>query len=588
MPVGTSMKRSIEIMIAYRRATAMPGKCKAGRQPKSTGRRSLLARESKVCSYARSGIGKRISNHRLLAVPLLVLAALLPFGYQAGAADSEGTLVVNILDEGGDLVPFRAYLTDSAGDAVLPPGITNYTKINNGVEEQHILADGSLTCALPDGRYKLQIDRGLEWFRHEQFIDIHGDRRTEESITLRRWVDMNALGWFSGDTHIHRDPNEVALAVSAEDLNFGANIVYWNERNALPESGSRPNADAVATLGPYRVLCNRSQEIEHFANGWGAVLFMGDFQPVSLSRRPSHPWPSSFARDARVAGAHLDHEKVIWSSVPICAALDLVDSVGVVHNHFWPRGYISERIIANSIVAPFKQDMSPRELAEYTLELYYHLLNCGLRIGVSGGSASGVMPSPVGFERTYVRLEDDFGADQWLRALENGRSFATNGPVVSLHVNDRDIGEVIQMNGANQAMAITCTARSQGPLDRLEIIHNGEVLAVRNARPGESALSVKLTETLGPGWLAARCFERSKDTQIYAATSPVYLEHGDKPFAIAESVRFYIEYLNVVIDRTITSDQFSNTNERQRALAALENAKAFYEARLPQPAAAGQ
>ena len=40
-------------------------------------------------------------------------------------------------------------------------------------------------------------------------------------------------------------------------------------------------------------------------------------------------------------------------------------------------------------------------------EIYYHLLNCGLRVAPSAGSASGVLPNPVGYNRVYVHLPED-------------------------------------------------------------------------------------------------------------------------------------------------------------------------------------
>ena len=40
----------------------------------------------------------------------------------------------------------------------------------------------------------------------------------------------------------------------------------------------------------------------------------------------------------------------------------------------------------------------------WSQEIYYHLLNCGLRLPPSAGSASGVLPNPVGYNRVYVHV----------------------------------------------------------------------------------------------------------------------------------------------------------------------------------------
>src|SRR3712207_9493398 len=42
---------------------------------------------------------------------------------------------------------------------------------------------------------------------------------------------------------------------------------------------------------------------------------------------------------------------------------------------------------------------APRGNGFWTQEIYYHLLNAGLRLPPSAGSASGVLPNPVGYNR---------------------------------------------------------------------------------------------------------------------------------------------------------------------------------------------
>ena len=44
----------------------------------------------------------------------------------------------------------------------------------------------------------------------------------------------------------------------------------------------------------------------------------------------------------------------------------------------------------------------------WSMEVYYHLLNCGFRLPVSAGSASGVKASPLGYNRVYARVSGAF------------------------------------------------------------------------------------------------------------------------------------------------------------------------------------
>ena len=65
----------------------------------------------------------------------------------------------------------------------------------------------------------------------------------------------------------------------------------------------------------------------------------------------------------------------------------------------------------------------PRGNGLWTQEIYYHILNSGLRIPPSAGSASGVLPNPVGYNRVYVHTGEHVSWDAWWNGLRKGRSF---------------------------------------------------------------------------------------------------------------------------------------------------------------------
>ena len=53
-------------------------------------------------------------------------------------------------------------------------------------------------------------------------------------------------------------------------------------------------------------------------------------------------------------------------------------------------------------------------------DIYFHLLECGLKIPPAAGSGSGIAPNPLGYNRVYAYLEEPFDYDRWFEALVRG------------------------------------------------------------------------------------------------------------------------------------------------------------------------
>ena len=74
-------------------------------------------------------------------------------------------------------------------------------------------------------------------------------------------------------------------------------------------------------------------------------------------------------------------------------------------------------------------------------EQYYAMLNCGLRMCPTAGTANGVHPVPAGFSRVYVDLGNEkFTPELWQKRLNEGRSFVTTGPMLIAKVTTPEPG----------------------------------------------------------------------------------------------------------------------------------------------------
>src|SRR5262249_5778026 len=156
---------------------------------------------------------------------------------------------------------------------------------------------------------------------------------------------------------------------------------------------------------------------------------------------PEFPSPVTHLREAlKQPGIWIDVEKPFWWDMPAWIATRRVRSIGLANNHMCRAEMMDTE--ARGRPRDRKQFASPRGNGFYSQDIYYRLLNCGLRIPPSAGSASGVLPNPVGYNRVYVHLEHGFTSDAWWSGLEKGRSFITNGPILLVEANHQYPGSI--------------------------------------------------------------------------------------------------------------------------------------------------
>jgi hypothetical protein len=151
-----------------------------------------------------------------------------------------------------------------------------------------------------------------------------------------------------------------------------------------------------------------------------------------------------------------------------------------------------------------------------------------------GGSGKDSNATVLGAVRTYARLGDgeDLSYPAWIAAVRAGRTFASNGPILSLSVAGQGPGAVVDVAADGPPLVVRAEGRSAVPFDRLELLGNGTVLAAKEASGNRLSAVVETEVPPAAGWLAARCWsqDRLPDGQcVYAHTSPVYVQVAGAP-----------------------------------------------------------
>lgn len=460
--------------------------------------------------------------------------------------------------------PTRIYLTDAKGEMAVPANAVVYKK----GKEAHFSIAKSFSIELVPGEYTLHAEKGPEYQPFTTRFTLAEGRTQTVNVAVPHRIEMNRRGWYSADLHNHRKLEEMPLLLMTEDLNFAPTLTDWiweGRENSKPPR----NLSAVQRVDATHAFTTMDKEIERLMHGPGAIDLIGLKTIVPFEGDWLYPPNSHFAELAHRQSAYVDAEKIMWRDVPALVALGHVDFAGVVHNHFNRHGVLLETDrwgMAPKDKPAFKTEEG---MALWTLDIYYRLLNCGFRLPVSAGSASGVMASPIGYNRVYARLNGPFRMEAFLAAMKRGRSFATNGPMLFLDVEGRQPGDTIPLEQTS-TLRVRIDVETLGTIDRVELIYNGQVVKTER---GSSAFELRANE---PGWLAARVFESGSASPRYAQTSPVYLTTAGKLAVRAEDARYFVAWLEREAAMYRNETRFRSAMHRKAMVDLFEKALDVY------------
>ena len=169
---------------------------------------------------------------------------------------------------------------------------------------------------------------------------------------------------------------------------------------------------------------------------------------------------------------------------------------------------------------------------------YYRYLNCGYKLPLVGGTDKMSSDVPVGIYRTYAFIPNDrpFTYDNWCDAVKGGRTFLSGGPMIGLTVNGSEIGQTVNLSGNGGTVDVEAWAESIFPINTLQIVHEGRVVASTTDTQGARRLELKERIKIDQHtWLAARCggpeyqgltHHDGWQRGIFAHTSPIYVAVG--------------------------------------------------------------
>lgn len=428
----------------------------------------------------------------------------------------------------------------------------------------HVVPADGARLVLPRSKLRLEALSGLETELGQQEVDLSSGAR-EITMRLAFLFRPERSDLVAGNTHLHLRGLTLAEAdgylrhIPAAD---GLKVVFIShleraEDDRLYITNKYPTGD-LEQFRSAGLLVNNGEEHRHnfgaYGQGFGHVMFLNLkelVRPVSLG-----PGITGIGNDDQPLRSGIEEARGQNSTVIWC------------HNNSGFEGIASA--LAGRIHAINVFDGSRSGAYE---DLYYRLLNIGLRLPISTGTDWFLYD----FARVYAHVTAPVTVARWLDGLRAGRCLSTNGPLLTLRVDDREPGDVIALE---RPRTVHVEAKGIGRHDfqELEIVHNGKVVHRQAAARGPKGWSASMALDLRvnqPGWLAARIrstHSNELDQQLFAHTSPVYVElAGKRAFdlnAAGDLLRRVEEARGEISQR----GRFSSTGARDRLLEVYDQA----------------
>ena len=503
-----------------------------------------------------------------------------------------GSLTLEVTDEAGKPLDARVSVTSADGRSWAPASALMHADDSFDRSERHFEVGyfhtpGTSTLTVPAGSMTVEVARGLEYALATQSVEVTAKGAKTLHVTMHRLVNLPAAGWYSGDLHVHMNyggtyrtvPKQLAFMARAEDLHVIEELIV-NKEQRVPDISYFGNGlpDPVSTPS---MLIVHGQEFH--TSYWGHTGLLGLTKNIILPGYAAYantPAGSLYPANANVfdlghaqgaltgyvhpfdeAPNPEDTVARVTSELPVDVALGKVDYMEIL-------GFSDHRA---------------------TAAVWYRLLNCGFRIPAGAGTDAmtnyASLRGPVGMNRVYVHTGTTLTHANWMRAIKAGKTFATNGPLLTLTANGKEPGDELAFSLGTHTMVVRATMHSIVPVDHLELVQNGKVVATLPMSPDHKSASATVKVPVArSGWITLRAWSDHATPPIldiypFATTSPVYLTVAGIPPRSPDDARFFVDWVDRLREGAERHEGWNSAAEKASVLDLTSRARAEFEKR---------
>ncbi len=421
---------------------------------------------------------------------------------------------------------------------------------------------GEAAVRVPAGVVRVEVWKGFEYGPVTESLEIAAGEKQEVQLQLEHAIDAPALGYYSGDPHVHiartseaEDARTLDL-MEAEDIHY-TTLLGYNDP-AGPYAGFMDQLDtpqrrgmghdSLQSRGEYHLLSGQ----EYRTGTYGHLnLFLLDDIVFPGESFNADNWPlyGDVGRDAQDRGGYA----------------------------FYAHGGYAQAIYADFV----QGNVNGVELLQFGvyrgigLADWYHILNIGYRFPCIGASDYPACRM-LGDCRTFVELGDDQTFPAWLKGAAEGRSFVSTAPVLLLEVDGHRPGDAIAAEAGPVRLQARVRVQSVvAPVTDVQLVVNGEVVESLQVTAEEGTgewleLSAPL-ELNESAWIAARAFSLSPGgaADAEAHTNPVFVHlDGKAPYSETS-----LDAIVGEIDKQIAAHSKREFEERAQVLTYFQRSR---------------
>jgi hypothetical protein len=505
-----------------------------------------------------------------------------------------GIVHLFVADEQGQATSARVSVSDERGKFPWQQSTVHaddgFDRSDRAFERHYTYVNDNDDFVAAPGRLTFEVSKGPEYKLEKSTVDVVAGGTNEVRVRMQRLLKpwKTTEHWSSSDLHVHmnyggtyqNDSAWLHVIADGEGVDFVNNLTV-NKEQRFPDiefvdfnvnfeedgggSAIVQGQEFHTSYWGHRGILNLKQHLllpgyAGYPNTAAASLYPMNADVCDMAHEQGalvgavHPFdevPDPFAKPAQR----------ITDEVPVDVALGKLDYMEIV-------GFSDHKA---------------------TAAVWYKLLNLGFHLPAGGGTdATTNYAAPirgqVGFDRAYVWTPVwPVSPETWLQELKQGRSFATNGPLVEFTMGGKMVGDELRFDEAQMAVPFTAKLQSFVPVDHLEAVCDGKVAqeikleGTRDSADASGTIPLKQS-----GWCVLRAWSEKAeypvmDNHAYATTSPVYVTIGGKRAYAKEDADYFKAWIDRMIEVTDQYPDWNSAEEKAGVMKNLREARAVYE-----------